>query len=69
MNRIPPCWAPVGTRPEVAAQLVREYIDAKAALENVATPQAEAKDRVERIMRGKQYVGYSVPQQRRGYLG
>ena len=26
MNRIRPCWAPVGVRPEVAAQLVREYI-------------------------------------------
>jgi transposase len=26
MNRIRPCWAPIGTRPEVAAQLVREYI-------------------------------------------
>ena len=26
MNRIRPCWAPVGTRPEVAAQLIREYI-------------------------------------------
>ena len=24
MNRIRPCWAPVGTRPEVAAQLIRE---------------------------------------------
>ena len=26
MNRPRPCWAPVGTRPAVAAQLVREYI-------------------------------------------
>jgi hypothetical protein len=26
MNRIRPCWAPTGTRPEVAAQLIREYI-------------------------------------------
>src|SRR5947207_5834636 len=26
MNRITPCWAPVGTRREVAAQLIREYI-------------------------------------------
>ncbi len=26
MNRIRLCWAPVGTRPEVAAQLIREYI-------------------------------------------
>ena len=26
MNRIRPCWAPLGTRPEVAAQLIREYI-------------------------------------------
>jgi hypothetical protein len=26
MNRIRPCWARVGTRPEVAAQLIREYI-------------------------------------------
>ncbi len=26
MNRIRPCWAPVGTRPAVAAQLIREYI-------------------------------------------
>src|SRR5262245_45274865 len=26
MNRIRPCWAPVGMRPEVAAQLIREYI-------------------------------------------
>jgi transposase len=26
MNRIGPCWAPVGTRPAVAAQLIREYI-------------------------------------------
>jgi len=26
MNRPRPCWAPTGTRPEVAAQLVREYI-------------------------------------------
>jgi hypothetical protein len=25
MNRIRPCWAPIGTRPEVAAQLIREY--------------------------------------------
>jgi transposase len=26
MNRIRPCWAPLGVRPEVAAQLIREYI-------------------------------------------
>ena len=26
INRIRPCWAPIGTRPEVAAQLIREYI-------------------------------------------
>ena len=26
MNRPRPCWAPIGTRPEVAAQLIREYI-------------------------------------------
>ena len=26
MNRIRPCWAPVGMRPDVAAQLIREYI-------------------------------------------
>lgn len=26
MNRIRPCWAPLGTRPAVAAQLIREYI-------------------------------------------
>ncbi len=26
MNRIRPCWAPLGTRPEVGAQLIREYI-------------------------------------------
>ena len=26
MNRLRPCWAPTGTRPEVAAQLIREYI-------------------------------------------
>ena len=26
MNRIRPCWAPFGVRPEVAAQLIREYI-------------------------------------------
>jgi hypothetical protein len=26
MNRIRPCWAPIGTRPEVSAQLIREYI-------------------------------------------
>ena len=26
MNRIRPCWAPVSIRPEVAAQLIREYI-------------------------------------------
>src|SRR5260370_13605543 len=26
MNRMRPCWAPIGTRPEVAAQLIREYI-------------------------------------------
>ncbi len=26
MNRIQPCWAPIGTRPAVAAQLIRQYI-------------------------------------------
>src|SRR5262245_23005740 len=26
MNRIRPCWAPVGTRPAVATQLIREYV-------------------------------------------
>ena len=26
MNRPQPCWAPAGVRPEVASQLVREYI-------------------------------------------
>ena len=26
INRPRPCWAPTGTRPEVAAQLIREYI-------------------------------------------
>ena len=26
INRIRPCWAPIDTRPEVAAQLIREYI-------------------------------------------
>ena len=26
MNRPRPCWAPIGVRPEVAAQLVREYV-------------------------------------------
>ena len=26
MNRIRPCWAALGTRPAVAAQLIREYI-------------------------------------------
>ncbi|HWN50292.1 MAG TPA: IS630 family transposase [Xanthobacteraceae bacterium] len=26
MNRPRPCWAPVGIRPKVAAQLIREYI-------------------------------------------
>jgi hypothetical protein len=26
MNRPRPCWAPIGTRPGVAAQLIREYI-------------------------------------------
>ena len=26
MNRLRPCWAPIGTRPEVAAQLIRERI-------------------------------------------
>jgi len=26
MNRPRPCWAPVGIRPEVASQLIREYI-------------------------------------------
>src|SRR5205823_11687066 len=26
MSRPRPCWAPLGTRPEVAAQLIREYV-------------------------------------------
>ena len=26
MNRLRPCWAPIGIRPGVAAQLIREYI-------------------------------------------
>ena len=26
MNRPRPCWAPIGIRPEVASQLIREYI-------------------------------------------
>ena len=26
INRPRPCWAPIGTRPEVACQLIREYI-------------------------------------------
>jgi transposase len=26
INRLRPCWAPIGTRPEVASQLIREYI-------------------------------------------
>ena len=26
MNRPRPCWAPLGTRPAVAAQLIREYV-------------------------------------------
>jgi putative transposase len=26
MNRPRPCWAPLSTRPEVAAQLIREYV-------------------------------------------
>ena len=26
MNRVRPCWAPIGIRPGVAAQLIREYI-------------------------------------------
>ena len=26
MNRIRPCWAPISTRPAVAAQLIREFI-------------------------------------------
>ena len=26
MNRPRPCWAPIGTRPQVASQLVREYV-------------------------------------------
>jgi hypothetical protein len=26
MNRPRPCWAPAGIRPEVASQLIREYI-------------------------------------------
>src|SRR5665811_2281760 len=26
INRPRPCWAPIGTRPEVASQLIRQYI-------------------------------------------
>src|SRR6516165_5013364 len=26
MNRPRPCWAPIGTRPAVACQLIREYV-------------------------------------------
>jgi hypothetical protein len=26
INRPRPCWAPIGTRPDVASQLIREYI-------------------------------------------
>ena len=26
MNRPRPCWAPIGIRPEVASQLIREYV-------------------------------------------
>jgi transposase len=26
INRPRPCWAPIGTRPEVASQLIREYV-------------------------------------------
>src|SRR5258707_1356832 len=26
MNRPRPCWAPIGVRPEVASQLIREYV-------------------------------------------
>jgi hypothetical protein len=26
INRLRPCWAPIGTRPHVAAQLIRQYI-------------------------------------------
>ena len=26
INRPRPCWAPIGTRPAVASQLIREYI-------------------------------------------
>ena len=26
INRPRPCWAPIGIRPEVASQLIREYI-------------------------------------------
>ena len=26
INRPRPCWAPTGTRPEVASQLIRKYI-------------------------------------------
>ena len=26
INRRRPCWAPIGTRPEVASQLIREYV-------------------------------------------
>jgi transposase len=26
MNRPRPCWAPIGIRPEVACQLIREYV-------------------------------------------
>ena len=26
LNRPRPCWAPIGIRPEVACQLIREYV-------------------------------------------
>ena len=32
MNRIRPCWAPLGTRPAVAAQLIRQYISLYGAV-------------------------------------
>src|SRR5258707_7119569 len=41
MNRIRPCWAPVGTRPEVAAQLIRVRDDgcALGAIDQTGTAQ------------------------------
>ena len=50
MNRPRPCWAPLGTRPAVAAQLIREYVylygavspkDGTCVFELVADPAAK----------------------------